>query len=84
METIELNVELISLLLSQKCITEEQNRLIHRQRSKRNRNAVFLRILKTFDDAKCSNFVACLRQTKQTAIATIVENGGGSQFSFNI
>ena len=37
-------------------------------------------VMKSFDVAKFSNFLKCLRQTNQKTVARTMENGGGLQF----
>lgn len=78
LKTIQSNEELISSLLSLNCITKEQSHFILRQRSKRNKNAELLKIVRSFDETKFKKFVKCLRQTNQTEVARVVESGGGS------
>lgn len=72
--------EFITSLLSLNCLTKEQSHLIQRQRSYREKNLELLYFIKSFDGAKCSNVIKCLRQTKQKTAARIIEDGGGLKY----
>ena len=77
LENINSSEELINSLLSLNCITEKQSQFIQRQRSNRVKNAELLRIVRSFDNNKSSNFIKCLQRTNQKTMAKILENGGG-------
>ena|SRR6218665_2074716 len=77
LENIQPNAELIALLLSQNCITEEQSHLIQRHRSAQDKNDELLYVVEFFDETKFSNFVKCFRHINQKTVAKIIENGGG-------
>ena len=74
---IKLDETLIDSLLSFNCITEGQSRLLKSLSSNRHKNTELLWAMKSFDVAKFSHFVKCLRKTKQQTVARIMENGGG-------
>lgn len=78
-ENIDPSDELISSLLSLKCIAEEQSDFIQRQRSKRDKNAELLNFLRSFDQQTSSNFIKCLRRNNQKTVGRVIENGGGSR-----
>src|SRR6218665_3058612 len=75
-ENIQPNNELISSLLSMKCITKEKSLFIQRHRLMRNKNDALLYAMKSFDEMKFSNFVRCLRRSNQKTVAKIIEKGG--------
>ena len=72
--------EFIDSLFSSDCITEKQRHFFQRQLSDYDKNTELSYILSSFDEAKFSNFVKCLKQTNQKTVAKIMENGGGLQF----
>lgn len=76
--------ELIASLLSLSCITEEECHFIQRQRSTRYRNERLLHIMESLDDTNFSKFFKCLRQTNQTTVTKIIENGGGLKYKLTI
>ena len=81
MDNIEPSDELISLLLSLNCLTEEESQRIQRHRFNRhNKNYELIHILRTFDEIKFTNLVKCLRKTNQKTVARIIENGGGFKY----
>ena len=77
---IQSNDELISSLLSQNCITNEQSHFIQSQCSERDKNYELLHVVESFDETKFSTFVTSLRRTNQRTVAKIIENGGGITF----
>ena len=82
LDSIQPNDELIALLLSNNCITEEQRYFIERQHFTRDKNDHLLHVVEPLDETNFSNFVKCLRQTNQKTIARIIENGGGLKYKF--
>ena len=80
LENIQLNDDLLASLLTLDCITEKQKHLIQRHRLNEDKNAELLYAARTFDETKFSNFVKCLRRTKQNMVARITENGGGLKY----
>src|SRR6218665_1443701 len=82
LKTIQPSDQFISSLFSFNCVTEEQCYFIQRQRSKRDKNAEHLEIMRSLNETKFSKFVKYLRQTNQTDVARIVLKGGGSIYIF--
>src|SRR6218665_3640284 len=74
---IQPTYEFIRTLLRLNCIKQDESHFILRQQSTLDRNEKLLYFLRSFDETKFSNFVKCLCQTNQKAVARIVDNGGG-------
>ena len=85
LETMRLREGLIDQLRWSDCLTDVQARLLNRQKVtngkrkliSRNNNSDMLHIMRSCDDTRRTDSFRCLRQSGQTLVAKVLDNGGG-------
>lgn len=80
-DNIQPNDDFFASLLCLSCITQEQRHLIQRRSSTRYKNEKLLYVMESVDERNFSNFIKSFRHTNQKTVETIMENGGGLNYT---